>query len=1027
LEEITSVPRSATTTKVSPTPLPRCATKVAIEHKTHDHKTNEPLALPPPMPPPESELCKQMSANAERTKQLWKGVKAANKKKLSMAHNTKDTEGALVNWKEHEGKQIPPIFTTVPTEYVESPEKVTKLTDMLGSLLGTHGETTVFYDAAKAPTGEVLLRVTALSEDGARKLTRGHWSPVPPKEGKEGDPRGFFTHKGQTIGTVQKPKYTLKQDNSIELRWDSSLKTTSDQPYPTKSTIYAALEKAEKQMYYEGIGLDASEWVDLTTGAVVEEEEGNTVSKTDFAAGWRLAQPRTIHALIPAYVNYHDDKDCPPRLSHSGRDQTSQKARADPYGLRMRFPKGFYKENQEIVRQVEESLGITIRTDNHPYPQYAIRDVMESLEAGQPMKEGQLCNSRALIKVNSAITSTCAGTTDPAALSAWLFRKCGTHYVGAGFREELTTKGDAPTAATYAYGVLVDITDPLQLMRITNHSVSGSDAVTMRRWGRMDKGRLRVLQNELYVADGKVSVVPQKKKDTVRATSACDLITQLTEEAKQVATRAGLEQSGYTAATQQQANNIITLQKRLDLAAGKAKLRELQAQVDALDKEAQQEKEREPKGAAPAAEAPAAEAPQARSPTKQRRSEIEITVSPQRGDPISLTIDTEDVPPGTGQRATLIDLARHLHELECFGEDFGIDPAGIEGYEQQDTRVKVYVEAEYQAQHEGKARWTHTVGKDAAAKTEKIDQLHGGHITFSPRIAAKPTSKHPEWLQAQVGEAPSPSPAKRVTQATNLRMRPSLPESLLLSLPLPMPLPLSQSPSIPTSTLMHWLIECNRRRHPGQDTKGRTDSEPSSSKKTKTKTWSKTTRKPSSPSCARNSTRRHHRKPKNCGRSCVNYARADKSRLKCESNCTSSASTKACYRPRRQTKLRPSRQTLDRTSTTKTKTENHRPRQRHKEHQDQNTRERIKRDNERYNERHKEQYNKNTVEPESISNIINTSKCNVTTSITKHRELNNKTNRRRIITGWATRISIRVAGTKPQLTNIRPKPINCSL
>ena len=309
-------------------------------------------------------------------------MKAANKKKIALAHNTKDPDGTPVVWKDHVGKSIPPILTTVPLQYVESPEKVTQLTSMIEALLGTHGETTIFYDVENEPTGEILLRVTELSEAGARKLERGHWSPVPPKEGQEGDPRGFFTHKGQTIGTVHRPKYSLKQDNSIELRWDPSLKTTNDQPCPTKSAIYAALEKAEKQMYNEGIGLDANEWIEITTGAVVEEGEENTVSKTDFGAGWRLAQPRTLHALIPAYVNYHDDTNCPPRLSYSGRDQSSQKARADPCGLRLRFPKGYYKENQNVVRQVEESLGITIRMDSHPYPQYAIRDLMDSIEAG---------------------------------------------------------------------------------------------------------------------------------------------------------------------------------------------------------------------------------------------------------------------------------------------------------------------------------------------------------------------------------------------------------------------------------------------------------------------------------------------------------------------------------------------------------------------------------------------------------------------------------------------------------------------
>lgn len=784
---------------------------------------------------------------------------AANKKKLAFAHNIKDTEGNLVVWEEHIGKPIPPIFTTVPLKYVSDPEKVEQLVAMTSGLLGKHGETTVLKeDGTKAPTGELLFRVDELSEDGARKLKRGYWSPVPPEAGKPSDPRGFFAHKGQTIGTIEKPKYMLKRDNSFEIRWDPNETRTNERPFPTKSNIYEALEQAEKMMYFQGIGLSDNEWVDVTTGSVEEEGAENTVSKIDFAAGWRAAQPRVVHALAPAYVIYHGDAECPPLVSHTGRDQANQRAKNDPTAFRIRFPKGYYKENQTLVKLVAEELGIEIRIENHPYPQYAIRDLLASIEAGQAMKEGNICNSRALIKVNCVIAPTCQGVTDPTTLARWLYSKCKVHYVACGMREELTTKGDAPTATTYAYAVLVDVADPTQLMKLTNHSVAGSDSVVIRRWGRMDKGKLKILQNELYVADGAVSVTPQKKQASARATSACDLITQLTEEAKQIATRAGLEQSGYKNATQAQAVQILNLQKRLDLAAGEAKMRELRAQVEALDREDQQAKEaleKEKQQKEREQNAPEPEK-QPTSPTKQKRTEVEVNITFENKEDMNITVDTQDVAPEQGQRATVTDLVRHLCELDCFGPDFGIDSAGVKGATKGKTAsVKVYVEAVFEGGTEANS-WALTVGKDPAAKLKKIDQMHGGTINLTPRVSEKPTSKHPNWLQAEVGEMPSPSPHKTATQVS-----PELPHSRPSNL--------------------------RRRQRTNRRERIPTDSRPSTAwKKTKKnhqkeetrrKYMTRQTQTQSSTSFGKNSTRASQVRPSTCGTSCGSCAREEQS------------------------------------------------------------------------------------------------------------------------------------------------------
>ena len=224
-----------------------------------------------------------------------------------------------------------------------------------------------------------------------------------------------------------------------------------------------------------------------------------------------------------------------------------------------------------------------------------------------------------------------------------------------------------------------------------------------------------------------------------------------------------MQESGYAAATKQQAVDILTLQKKLDLAAGKQKIREMQLKVEAMEKEerAQEEaiRKQAPTEQQDDSEQENAEQKDAeqktQSPSKQKRTEIEVRIIPEAGEDLTITIDTQDVTPHQGKRATLMDLTKHLYELECFAADYGIDlvQAGLEG---QVVEKPVYVDATF----EGKEEWTTTVGKRPDANTRKIDQMHGGTLQLTPRIASKPKASHPKWLTAQIGSGPSPSPVK---------------------------------------------------------------------------------------------------------------------------------------------------------------------------------------------------------------------------------------------------------------------------
>ena len=390
---------------------------------------------------------------------------AANKKNLSHISAAQDTEGGKIEWQEHIGNKIPPVFTTVPSSAVKDADTTETTKQSLAHLLGEECQVTLLTSGNANPTGEVLIRTDKLSEDGANMLTKGCWMLTEPEPGEEAEIRGFFMHKGQTVGTVDRPTYTTRSDNAMEIRWDPRLKTMNDQAYPNKNTIYATIEKLEMSMYRDGVGLNNEELIDPGSGGGADEGDPNGIGKADFGAGWRRAQVRVLHAQTPAYIQMHEDDDYPPKLSHStslggkgnqganggkgGKGESGNgRARTEMFALKLRFPTGYYKENAELVKKSAEILGIELRTDSHPYPQYAIRDALESFNKGQPMKDGQICNSRSLIKVNCIMAPECSGVTHPAELSAWLFSKCDTHYIAAAFTQELVTKGDAAAWST---------------------------------------------------------------------------------------------------------------------------------------------------------------------------------------------------------------------------------------------------------------------------------------------------------------------------------------------------------------------------------------------------------------------------------------------------------------------------------------------------------------------------------------------------------------------------------------------------
>jgi hypothetical protein len=729
-------------------------------------------------------------SSALKTQHL-KGMSRELKKDVIHISTLKTVNGQPCEWEP--GQEMPPLVTTVDAGYMHDQDGLEKIRTRAETLLGT-AEVTMYMSKEHGPTGEMIIRCSVLSEEGAAVLAKGSWRVEEPEPGHKPDDRGIYAFKGQTVAQRGGFKYRSVNDNSAEWRWDPRQLTADGHPCPGKTEIYKVVEKLELAMYNDGVGLDDEEMVSAETGAAAEPGEEGAVGKAHYAKNWRPHQTRTIHGLTPAWIQFHENPDAPPWTSQGAvkdkdergkggkgdaggkgkkgkgkgtkgaKGEKGKSARgaeeSDKCGWRIRFPTGYYKEVMAILRLAMETLGMVWSTHSYPFPQYAIRDMLATLEHGAPMREGQPCGLRRLLKVNCIPTATCPGVMTPAELSAWMWSRCATHMIACGFRQGFVSKGTAPGESSIAFAVLVDNDGPMQAMKINNHAITGSDSVTIKQWRDMDsKGELSILPQDLHIADGKTSVVPQKQKETVRSSSAADVTRRMAEEARENGSKAGLAQSGYVESTQADAYNLMILQKKLDRYSNDAERKQILQQLQAIEDEARRERAAEGEAEIIKKDIAKAAAQQPPSPAKHKRSEITVVIATEMQGHEEFTVEATDVP-RQNDRASMQDLVAHLFDTGAFGADMGIDPATCSGFEGTDVTVKVYVEVV--VTDPNGAAWACTFGKDAKAQFKKLDTLAGATIELAPRYATAPPAHHPKWLTAALtaNGASSPSPQK---------------------------------------------------------------------------------------------------------------------------------------------------------------------------------------------------------------------------------------------------------------------------
>jgi len=688
---------------------------------------------------------------------LREGLRPSILKKLKHVAAVLDRAGGAIPWSQMAGRGGFEVITSVRGELVVNEEIREKTLVRLAGLLGecrTKLLTTTAEDETTY-TGEVAIKVIELSDKGAERLARGFWTTLSVGEDGGEEPRGFFVHRDTVLDTLDLPSFATEgnEEHYREVWWDHH-----QEHCPSKGAVYEALEREITRAMEKAKGPPLS----VADGSVVAAGGEGTAGKHEYGAGWLRGQRAGfIHAVYPPF-GITEKGGVPSELSHGiERRDATKIAKKDPGAYKIRVPREFIKELHEGVDQAEGALGITLNVKPHGFPNFNLRDARESYKLGKPvrgkkMPSGALVfeddQTRAVIRAVSAARSTELGITDPVEMGIHLRLKCGVTSVAIFYQEELKEMTETPAATVYSFWCLVDKGDSTTMRKVANPVLAWTDALTMRMWARGDS--LNVKDSELYIAQGELSVVKETVKAAEQTTSVVGIFSNITEEAKVMAGRQGISDSGYQDRLARKMRMLAELTGRndeheLDLRLEREQQRQLERERREEERMCEREEKAEARGDAP-------------SP-KRERAEITVRINTQRGEPLELPVEIGDVPT-EGGKPSLNDLAKFLWDQDAFGESAGIDPFTLEDrfeYAGEPLGTNINFVVAYKRGQEGSTwgHWEVVVGKDAGTSLRMLDTMKEGVLTITPMATLR---KLPQWAgwMTTVLEPYNPSPLK---------------------------------------------------------------------------------------------------------------------------------------------------------------------------------------------------------------------------------------------------------------------------
>ena len=299
-------------------------------------------------------------------------------RKYAMAVNAKYSAETLM---QHEGKPFGLVFTTVPTEWLVGGNTDVAKRLVTANLGNAFGESMCVKIAttspnSKRPTGQVSLKISKLSKEGAKRLAKGYV-----RAGEDGNKirRGIAVHKEHDL---RAQSFDMPEnDNSTIMRgaWPLPLHSTHTHTQtrsPSSGESSPRDGRCGKVSRVVGAGdkhwATRDELLQMILAAVKKElaKDEHKDQQVDAKSGklqldkgislpeyWRLWTAKVgmwvYPDVLPAVT--HDSEGVPHR-SHEGRKEVREWSMKTPYAWRIRHPHAMYELMRDVASTVAQGI-----------------------------------------------------------------------------------------------------------------------------------------------------------------------------------------------------------------------------------------------------------------------------------------------------------------------------------------------------------------------------------------------------------------------------------------------------------------------------------------------------------------------------------------------------------------------------------------------------------------------------------------------------------------------------------------------
>ena len=682
------------------------------------------------------------------------------------------SEGALVDYGSLATDTSGPfpnfdVITALPLHLLEE-DQITLTMEKMACLLGS--DHTVFFrrDVNNEFTGDTVIKVTNLSQDGARRLSRGYWTPY----GETLGPTVFAVDKRLVLGTTAKPIVKINHLNALEVRF----KNPKD-----RNTAFKVMEAAIQDACEN---IPDTVWLNSEGRRVTEDEPGARPG-AEVATSWlRGSQTSGIHRLCTP-AGFLDPATQQLHLTHeTERRKETKCCAAEPAGWKVECPYGITQVIKGALAATQSAIG-HLAISEHTFEKKACKDLLDSWNAKQPMKDGMQCSTRALIRIVSIPCKEEEGITHPVAIPGFLKFGFHTDHIGSVMLAQTVKKDSSVAVPAYIYLTLIEKPTTDRMSVLTTHSSAATKIAPWDFTSTMqidpvelhlnDQGRPSVIEPGAVGAQAKVTT------DSILSSRLLLLRTQAVEDST--------KDAGYERGVREKTKLIVDMEKKIECHNLDIKLMALQKQTEEIDRaaeaKAQADEEAQRMQAEYEVDTPMTPEAHLADPLLSTQTLgntspnfIETLLLMHDGTRIYNNVDVLDIPGIDNAQPSLIDLVYYLVTYSFLPSTLGLAPSEVQ------EPIRVYLEAAqvepvtnewgnklnveesdpYQVcdSNLNQTQLLPTVGKSPQAGLYKLGlgnaqtKLGNSIIIFSARIPGENSKPELEWLTAKPEAAPSP-------------------------------------------------------------------------------------------------------------------------------------------------------------------------------------------------------------------------------------------------------------------------------